>query len=217
MLNASHTHSGPVLRGALYDAYPIDKRVEIGRIEAYSAELEQTIVHTVGEALSRCGPRQPEPRGRFDGFCRQSAEQSRGRRPPAPRAQHALRGPSDHSVPVLAVRGPDGKLLAVCSLTPVTIRRSASSNGTAITPVSRRPILKRPIRVAVALFVHGLRSGPESHPTAHGRVGPQLWADDFRTPSRSCWRGRWNRCPPSADRICDRCRSSWGPFPRGRS
>src|SRR5580704_9650080 len=45
MLNASHTHCGPVLRGALYDAYPLDD-VEKKNIEAYSRELEEKIVRT---------------------------------------------------------------------------------------------------------------------------------------------------------------------------
>jgi neutral ceramidase len=111
MLNASHTHSGPALRGALYDAYPLDK-AEIKRIEAYSDGLEATIVRTVGEALGRMAP---AALARGEGSTDFAVNRRNNREPdvPALRARHALRGPSDHSVPVLTVRGLDGKLLAV--------------------------------------------------------------------------------------------------------
>src|SRR5271156_3672534 len=55
MLNASHTHCGPVLRGALYDAYPLDDSQK-KMIEAYSSELEGIIVRTVGDALAHSVP-----------------------------------------------------------------------------------------------------------------------------------------------------------------
>jgi neutral ceramidase len=111
MLNASHTHSGPVLRGALYDIYPLDAS-ELKKIESYSASLEATIVRTVGEALAHLVPASLQ---RGEGSTDFAVNRRNNREPdvPALRAQHALRGPSDHSVPVLAVRRADGKLLAV--------------------------------------------------------------------------------------------------------
>ncbi len=111
MLNASHTHSGPVLRGALYDAYPLDD-AEKKRINAYSDELEATIVRTVGEALAGMVP---ATLARGEGSTDFAVNRRNNREPDVPAlcAQHALRGPSDHSVPVLAVRTPEGKLLAV--------------------------------------------------------------------------------------------------------
>jgi neutral ceramidase len=111
MLNASHTHCGPVLRGALYDAYPIDA-ADKRKIEAYSAELEATIMRTVGHALAhRAAASVSIGQGTTD-F---AVNRRNNREPdvPALRTSHALRGPSDHSVPVLAARGSDGKLLAV--------------------------------------------------------------------------------------------------------
>ena len=51
MLNASHTHTGPVLRGGLYDIYPLNAE-RIKRIEEYSARMENEIVRITGEALS---------------------------------------------------------------------------------------------------------------------------------------------------------------------
>jgi neutral ceramidase len=111
MLNASHTHCGPVLRGSLYDAYPLN-RFEIKRIESYSAELEKTIVRTVGEALGRMVPADV---ARGEGATDFAVNRRNNREPDVPslKEQHLLKGPTDHSVPVLAVHGRDGKLLAV--------------------------------------------------------------------------------------------------------
>jgi hypothetical protein len=111
MLNASHTHCGPVLRGALYDAYPLDG-TEKKKIEAYSSELEEKIVRTVGEAL---GHLEPASMAVAQGSTDFAVNRRNNREPdvPALRAKDALRGPTDHSVPVLAVRHLDGKLLAV--------------------------------------------------------------------------------------------------------
>jgi neutral ceramidase len=55
MLNASHTHCGPVLRSALYDAYPLDE-AQKKLIADYSSELESAIVRSVGEALGHMVP-----------------------------------------------------------------------------------------------------------------------------------------------------------------
>jgi neutral/alkaline ceramidase-like enzyme len=111
MLNASHTHSGPVLRSALYDAYPLDQE-QIKRIEDYSTQLERTIVRTVGEALARMTPVRVSRGEGMSGF---AVNRRNNREPDVPelKQRHALRGPTDHSVPVLAVRGLDDKLRAV--------------------------------------------------------------------------------------------------------
>src|SRR5882762_2867891 len=55
ILSASHTHCGPVLRGALYDMYPLDD-AQRSLIENYSAELETNIVKTIGQALADLAP-----------------------------------------------------------------------------------------------------------------------------------------------------------------
>jgi neutral ceramidase len=111
MLNASHTHCGPVLRGALYDAYPLDD-AQKKKIEAYSSELESTMVRTVGEALTQLVPASVAVGQGETDF---AVNRRNNREPdvPALKASHSLRGPSDHSVPVLAVRRAGGQLLAV--------------------------------------------------------------------------------------------------------
>jgi len=111
LLSASHTHCGPVLRGALYDVYPLDN-AQITLIDQYSADLEARIVETVGKALADLTPaRLAAGQGRA-GF---AVNRRNNLEPDVPQliAQGGLKGPVDHSVPVLAVCLPDGKLKAV--------------------------------------------------------------------------------------------------------
>jgi hypothetical protein len=111
MLSASHTHCGPVLRGALYDIYPLDDK-QRALIEAYSNQLESKIVETVEKALNDLAPARlagGQGKTRFAVNRRNNPEGS----VPKLIQENGLQGPSDHSVPVLAVLLPDGKLKAV--------------------------------------------------------------------------------------------------------
>lgn len=108
----SHTHSGPVLKDALWDIYPLDDRQRT-LIADYSNWLEQTILDTVNKALASRSPAKlwaGEGRATF-AFNRRTnleselTEMLRGRVQP--------KGPSDFAVPVLALRSPDGQLRAV--------------------------------------------------------------------------------------------------------
>ena len=111
MLNSSHTHCGPVLRGALYDAYPI-KEKEINAINKYSIWIEKTIVDTIGKALSDLKPASIEV---AQGTATFGVNRRTNREAEVPklREQNNLKGPVDHAVPVLAVKNSDGKLIAV--------------------------------------------------------------------------------------------------------
>jgi hypothetical protein len=166
MLNASHTHSGPVLRGALYDIYPLDAP-ELKKIESYSASLEATIVRTVGEALGHLVPANLQ-RGEGSTDFAVNRRNNREADVPALRAQHALRGPSDHSVPVLAARSADGRLLAVlfayaCHNTTLDIQQwSGDYAGFAETN------LEQAHPEAVALFCMGC--GADQNPIPRRKV-----------------------------------------------
>jgi hypothetical protein len=111
MLNASHSHCTPVLRGALYDAYPLpDSQRPL--IERYSTELESRIVDTVARAFADLTPAHlvaGQGVTRFAVNRRNNPEASVPKRI----EENALQGPVDHSVPVLAVRSPEGALRAV--------------------------------------------------------------------------------------------------------
>ena len=111
MLSASHTHCGPVLRNALYDMYPLDDDLR-ARIEKYSAGLETNIVETIGRALADLAPARLAASQGTVGF---AVNRRNNSEPNIARLiqEGALKGPVDHSVPMLAVLLPDGKLKAV--------------------------------------------------------------------------------------------------------
>ena len=115
MLTCSHTHSGPVLDKALFDIYPLDDS-QRKLIAEYSRQLETTVVKTVSEALAHLAP---ATLWAGEGKCTFAAN----RRNNSEKAVIAARkegkptkGPSDHSVPVLAVRSPDGNLQAAVAI-----------------------------------------------------------------------------------------------------
>jgi len=102
MLNASHTHTGPVLRGGLYDIYPLNA-AHIKRIEEYSARLENEIVRITGEALKDLEPVTLKHGIGITRFGVNRRENKPYNDVPKLIAAQALKGPIDHDVPVLAV------------------------------------------------------------------------------------------------------------------
>jgi hypothetical protein len=111
LLSASHTHCGPVLRGALYDVYPLDDK-QISLIESYSAELETKLIATVASALADLAPVRLAA---AQGVTRFAVNRRNNREAGVPKLieEGALKGPVDHSVPVLAVYRPNGDLKAI--------------------------------------------------------------------------------------------------------
>ena len=111
MLTSSHTHSGPVIGTSLWDCYPLDE-TQKERIRRYTARLEKAVVAAVAEACSR---RQPATLWAGQGTAGFAVNRRNNRANEVPELREAgkLRGPSDHRVPVLAVRSPEGRLLAV--------------------------------------------------------------------------------------------------------
>lgn len=112
MLTSSHTHSGPVLSAALLDIYPIDEP-QWHLIDEYSRQLEQKIVETVGAALGAMQPARLYA-GEGKAFFAVNRRNNKEAEVPELMAKHVpLKGPSDYSVPVVAVRDKSGKLVAV--------------------------------------------------------------------------------------------------------
>lgn len=108
ILNSSHTHSGPVLRDAMYHIYPIGKE-EIWRIERYTSQLEDQIVRMVERAFHRMRP----VRIRFGTGVVRFAVNRRENRADELKTSTALTGPSDYAVPVLKITGNEDNLPAV--------------------------------------------------------------------------------------------------------
>jgi hypothetical protein len=111
MLNASHTHCGPVLRGALYDVYPLDD-AQRALIEQYSQGLETTAVNTVAAALAELRPATLCSGEATADFARNRRNNLERDVPEMLRRGIPFKGPVDHRVPVLAVRDPQGALKA---------------------------------------------------------------------------------------------------------
>lgn len=111
LLTASHTHCGPVLRNALYDVYPLDEK-QRDLIDKFSTKLEGQIVETIGRAIADLSPATVAAGQGTTGF---AVNRRNNPEPDVPKRinEGALKGPTDHAVPVLAVYNPDGNLKAI--------------------------------------------------------------------------------------------------------
>jgi len=100
MLNSSHTHCGPVIDRMLAVAYKLDA-AQWSDIDAYTRELEDKLVSTIGAALGSLHPARVSFGHTAAGFAKNR------------RTQFSPNGPVDHDVPVLRVDDRSGKLRAV--------------------------------------------------------------------------------------------------------
>jgi putative membrane-bound dehydrogenase-like protein len=108
LLAASHTHCGPVVRENLIDMYPLTPG-EGEKIKAYGKKLAAGLVELIGEATRKLDPVTLR-------FGRGDALFAMNRREPTDKGiinGKNPTGPVDHSVPVMVVRGADGKPRAV--------------------------------------------------------------------------------------------------------
>lgn len=108
ILNASHTHSGPALKGNLTDIYPMDS-LQWDNIDQYCGNLENMVVKVVGKAMNSMVPVKLSA---GNGVTRFQVNR-RGNNEQTLTEQTELKGPNDYAVPVLKVVGKRGKLLAV--------------------------------------------------------------------------------------------------------
>ena len=112
-LNCSHTHSGPVVARNLrpMHEYSLEKPQQ-ELIHRYADQLEDKVIAVVGEALGNLAPATIEwGSGKTDVAV--NRRNNKADEVPKLRETGMLKGPSDHDVPVLAVKAADGKLLAV--------------------------------------------------------------------------------------------------------
>jgi neutral ceramidase len=113
LLCCSHTHSGPVVKrnlGPLH-FYRLDQ-AQRTQIERYADQLRDTIVQVVGQAIGRMEPSSLAWGVGQTNFAvnRRSNKEADGRKL---RTLGQLVGPSDHDVPVLAVRNTMGDLTSI--------------------------------------------------------------------------------------------------------
>lgn len=111
-LTNSHNHCAPAVRGELEDYYAWDEEQRQATYE-YSDWLKRQIIDTMEEALSSL---RPVTLSAGEGVCTFAVNRRNNVEAEIPdllARGETPRGPVDHSVPVLAVRDPDGELLAV--------------------------------------------------------------------------------------------------------
>ena len=113
LLNASHTHCGPVIRETKYSIYGNSfyglSPEQIQRSEQYVEALQEKLLQLIGQAVEKLAPAQLAYTHARAGFAmnrRLETEQGYRIRPNPD-------GPVDHDVPVLRVDSPDGKLRAM--------------------------------------------------------------------------------------------------------
>jgi neutral ceramidase len=112
MFTFSHNHCGPRLGDDLIDYYPVEVDQE-ALVQEYTAEMVTKTVAMVGQALSKLAPatlQTGEGRATFAVNRRNNREADI---PDLIAKGTPLVGPVDHSVPVLTVTRPGGKLEAV--------------------------------------------------------------------------------------------------------
>jgi len=109
----SHTHSGPVVAGNLaplhYERLEPDQQKAL---DAYAGGLLEKVAGVAGEAIAGLAPARLQW---GSGKCTFAVNRRENKEPEVPdkRAKGGLAGPSDHDVPVLSVRSPEGDLKAV--------------------------------------------------------------------------------------------------------
>src|SRR5262245_10538766 len=111
MFTFSHNHCGPRLGDDLVDYYPVENE-QVELVKEYTSQMVAKAVAMVGESLANLAPASlaiGEGRATFAVNRRNNREAD----VPDLIAKGALVGPVDHSVPVMTVTRPDGKLSAV--------------------------------------------------------------------------------------------------------
>ncbi|MGI8981931.1 MAG: neutral/alkaline non-lysosomal ceramidase N-terminal domain-containing protein [Pirellulaceae bacterium] len=112
-INCSHTHSGPVVARNLRPMhYLMLSEEQKKQVDDYSHFLENKLVEIVGQAIQNLAPAivtWGSGKATFAVNRRTNVQD----KVPELRTAGMLKGPVDHDVPVLAVRAPNGKLIAV--------------------------------------------------------------------------------------------------------
>src|SRR5690606_7700480 len=108
LLNSSHTHSGPVLSGALVDIYPLND-AEQRKIDTYTTWLEGRLIDLVDRAFDNL-----EEANVYAGIGVTRFQVNRRNNPAAELSHNTdLKGPSDHAVSVIKITNKQGALKAL--------------------------------------------------------------------------------------------------------
>ena len=111
MFTFSHNHCGPRLGSDLQDYYPVEAE-QVKLVDEYTKRMEGRLVKMVGAALADLAPaklRTGQGKATFAVNRRNNPEA----KVPDLLAKGELKGPVDHTVPVMTVTKPDGALRAI--------------------------------------------------------------------------------------------------------
>lgn len=111
MITFSHNHCGPRLGLDLVDYYPVEAE-QVKLVDEYTAAMETRMVATIAKAFANLAPAKlhtGQGRATFAVNRRNNPEA----KVPELMAKGELKGPVDHTVPILTVTGKDGKRLAI--------------------------------------------------------------------------------------------------------
>lgn len=112
MFTFSHNHCGPRLGDDLVDYYPVEAE-QVRLVEAYTAKMVELCVKLVGDALADLAPASIET---SEGRCTFAVNRRENPEPKVPEMLakgERLKGPVDHTVPVMRVLRSDGTTKAV--------------------------------------------------------------------------------------------------------
>jgi len=112
MITFSHNHCGPRLGDDLVDYYPVDA-AQVALVEAYTDRMVTALVDMVGQALARLEPASLQTGQGRTTFAVNRRNNREADVPELLAQGTPLVGPVDHSVPVMTVTRPNGKLEAV--------------------------------------------------------------------------------------------------------
>ncbi len=101
-INASHTHSGPTTGQVARPTYRLDeKQAEV--VHRYTKKLIEDVTELIGRAIDDLSPAEVAFEQGYAGFAVNRRRVGHREYP----------GPTDHDVPVMTVRAPDGKMRAL--------------------------------------------------------------------------------------------------------
>lgn len=112
MLTFSHNHCGPRLGDDLLDYYPVEAEQE-ELVRQYTAQMIERMVTLVGEALDGLAPARLQTGLGKTTFAVNRRNNPEAEVPALLAAGKPLAGPVDHSVPVMTVTRPDGRIDAI--------------------------------------------------------------------------------------------------------
>jgi len=108
VINSSHTHTGPLIRGNLANMFELGTEDQ-ERVNEYSRQLTEKLVAVIGAALGDLAPASLS----FGNGTAPFAINRREITPQGVKIGENPSGPTDHDVPVLKIAARDGKLRAV--------------------------------------------------------------------------------------------------------